>query len=198
MQKCLYAAKSQALKSFARVPSINYIDSVKLVDTGIDGIIVPHVETLKDLEKIKKSFLTNSKGGERSISPFVPRLKFSKIENKEIDPLIGILIESNLGIKNAYELISNDIVDFVYFGAYDLSIENNLPGKIFDDEILEKLKLITKISLEKNKNVMAICRNEEELKTLIEYGVSNPVFFVDTAILKNYLTNFYEKFKELE
>ena len=85
----------------------------------------------------------------------------------------------------------------MYFGAYDLSIENNLSGKIFDNKILEKLKFVTKYAKEKNKNVMAICRNKDELKILNECGVNYPVFTVDTALLKNSLSEFYEIFKEI-
>tara|TARA_B100000989_G_C19522426_1_gene464909 strand:- start:1735 stop:2463 length:729 start_codon:yes stop_codon:yes gene_type:complete len=198
VQKCLYAAKSQALKSFARVPSINYIDSVKLVDTGIDGIIIPHIENISDIEMIKKIYLTKSPGGERSISPFVPRLDFGNIKKQNINPLIGILIESNKGINNANQLISNEIVDFVYFGAYDLSIENNIDGDIFNKVIIKKLKLLLKESQKYKKQVMAICRDEKELSILVELGVALPVYSVDTSILKNSLNKFQNKFSNLK
>ena len=198
VQRCTYVAKSLDLISFARVPSINYIDTVKLVDTGINGLIIPHVESLQDINKIKNSFLSKEKDGDRSFSPFVPRFDFSKIESKNINPKIGILIESNLGVQNAFELISDDVVDFVYFGAYDLSIENNISGEIFNHKILEKLKCVTNYAKENNKNVMAICRNKDELKILNKYGVNCPVFTVDTALLKNSLSDFYEIFKEIQ
>ena len=43
-------------------------------------------------------------------------------------------------MKNLDLLLSNPKVDFVYFGAYDLSMEINKNGNIFDPVIIENLK----------------------------------------------------------
>ena len=47
------------------------------------------------------------------------------LKDKDIreNPFVGILIESKLGLKNLEHLLENSNIDFVYFGAYDLSIE---------------------------------------------------------------------------
>ena len=135
---------------------------------------------------IKKIYLTKSRGGERSISPFVPRLDFGNIKKQNINPLIGILIESNKGINNANQLISNEIVDFVYFGAYDLSIENNIDGDIFNKIIIKKLKLLLKESQKYKKQVMAICRDEKELSILVELGVGITVATVMIALYHSF------------
>ena len=50
------------------------------------------------------------------------------------------------------------MIDFVYFGAYDLSIEYEIPGQIFNDKILDNLKVLKKYALKNNKKVMAIYR----------------------------------------
>ncbi len=198
VQKCLYAAKSKGIESFARVPSLNFLEVVKLVDTGIDGVIIPHIESKKDLNLIKKHYLTPSLGGDRSISPFVPRLNFGDLNKKNINPLIGILIESNEGMKNSMDLISANFVDFIYFGAYDLSIENKIPGEIYHKRILDKLEQLTNLCIKFEKKIMAIYRNEKELSILKDLGITNPVFSVDTLVLKKSLEIASQSFKKLK
>ena len=66
--------------------------------------------------------------------------------------MLGILLESKLGISNAKTLIKNPNVDFVYFGAYDLSVELNKPGDIFDDDVVKNLKLVIETAKEFEKS----------------------------------------------
>ena len=95
--------------------------------------------------------------------------------------MLGILIESKSGMSNAKTLLQNPNVDFVYFGAYDLSVELNKPGDIFDDDVVKNLKLITETAKEFNKKVLSIYRNNHELETLINLGVQFPIASVDTS-----------------
>ena len=54
-------------------------------------------------------------------------------------------------------------IDFVYFGAYDLSVEINKPGQIFNPEIVNYLKKLIKYSKNYKKKILAIYRNKKEL-----------------------------------
>ena len=58
---------------------------------------------------------------------------------------LGILVESTIGIKNLSNLLSNKMIDFVYFGAYDLSVEYQILGQIFDEKILYDLRKLKKL-----------------------------------------------------
>ena len=50
IQNCLYTAKL-ALFTIARIPAHQYQNLVPVIDTGIDGILFPHIETKDELEK---------------------------------------------------------------------------------------------------------------------------------------------------
>ena len=68
--------------------------------------------------------------GNKSFSPFVTKYNYgNNARDLKENPYIGILIESLIGIKNSEELLKNPNIDFVYFGAYDLSVEIEKPGK---------------------------------------------------------------------
>ena len=180
IQNCLYTAKLASLFTIARIPTHQYQNLVPVIDTGIDGILFPHIETKYELEKaIEQTFCYPD--GKKSFSPFVPKYKYGSNTEEINNPMLGILIESKVGISYSKNLIQNPNVDFVYFGAYDLSVELNKPGDIFDDDVVKNLKFITETAKECNKKVLSIYRNNNELETLTDLGVQFPIASVDTS-----------------
>jgi 4-hydroxy-2-oxoheptanedioate aldolase len=197
IQNCIHSAKASSISTVARLPNDYYPYTVQVIDTGIDAIIFPHVETEDQLGKIvNQTFL--SPIGSKSFSPFVPRFNYGQDCNKDdMNPLLGILIESNLGVKNAEKLIENKNVDFVYFGAYDLSVELNKPGQIFEEDLIERLSYLVKISKKNSKKIMSIYRNEIELEILIKEGVDFPIASVDTSQFIKKLQNECEIYNKI-
>ena len=197
IQNCVLASKALKLKTIVRLPSTSYEEIVRIIDTGTDGILFPHIETEKDLELIiKKTFLPPI--GEKSLSPFVPKYNYGlTTEFDNTTPFLGILVESNIGIKNLPNLLSNKLIDFVYFGAYDLSIEYQMAGDIFDKKILDNLKYLKEIASKNNKKIMAIYRTKEELEILNDIGVDIPIASVDTNHIFKKLKNECDFFKKI-
>ncbi len=198
IQNCLYAANSSgSLLTIARIPTHEYQYIVQVIDTGIDGLLFPHVETKEQLDKIiNLTFLYPD--GNKSFSPFISRFKFGLDKKNKNNPLLGILIESKLGMKNLDLLLSNPKVDFVYFGAYDLSMEINKNGSIFDPEIIDNLKKLISTAKRFDKKIFAIYRNDNELKILFNLGVDYPIASVDTSNLVNKLREENLKYLELK
>ncbi len=181
IQECVFAARASSVCSVVRLPNDNYPNIVQIIDTGIDAILIPHVETEKQLnEIINQIFL--SPIGDKSFSPFVPKFNYGFYENDEVkNPSLGILVESQKGIDNAEILMKNSNVDFIYFGAYDLSVEISKPGDIFCKEILDILNYLITIAKKYNKKIMSLYRNKKELETLIQMKIDFPISSVDTS-----------------
>ena len=137
IQNCVLASKATKLKKLLS-DFISYEEIVRVIDTDIDGILFPHIEIQKDLEIIVKKLLPPI--GEK-VYLLVPKYDYGLKEGfQNTNLILGILVESSNGIRNLSNLLSNQIIDFVYFGAYDLSVEYQIPGQIFDQRILENLK----------------------------------------------------------
>ena len=92
------------------------------------------------------------------------------------------------------DLLDNSFVDFVYFGAYDLSVEIGLPGQIFSEEIKEQLIKLNKAAKKYNKKVFQFFRNKEELKFLQSLMIEYPISSVDTSHL---FQNLVVKYKNI-
>ena len=198
VQNCLNATKDSSTKTIVRFPNDSFPNLVQIIDTGVDAIIFPRIETEDQINKIiQQSFLFPI--GERSFSPFVPRFNYGSTKSEiNPNPSLGILIESCLGIQNLSSLLNNHYVDFIYFGAYDLSVELGKPGEIFDKEIIKNLEYLIEKAKIKNKKIMSIFRNKKELETLINMGVNYPVASVDTSQIMQKLTNVSEEYSEIK
>ena len=197
LQNIVFAAKSNNILSIARLPNINYPNISQIIDTGVDGILFPHVEEKSQLDNIIKETLLHPLGS-RGYSPFVPRFDYGLKKNSgSKDISIGVIIESIRGVENIEEILKSPIIDFIYFGAYDLSVELGKPGQIFSEEVIESLKIVTNLSNSYNKRSMAIYRNKSELEFLIKLDISFPIASVDTNILLNALINQKEIYENL-
>ena len=196
VQDCVFAAKSNSLLTVARIPNSSYQDIVQLIDTGIDAILFPHIETTSQLNEIIQNSLLPP-FGKKSFSPFVSKYNYGGLNKEFKENLsIGILIESVKGIDNAENLLQSPSIDFVYFGAYDLSVEIGKPGEIFNNEIINYLKILIGHAKQNKKKILAIYRNPKELDILLELGIELPVASVDTSHLMNKLkaeTSNYKK-----
>ena len=199
IQDCVFAAKSNNLFTIARIPSISFQNIVQIIDTGVDAILFPHIENNEQIDKIIKDTLLPPLGN-KSYSPFVTKYNYgSKAKDFKENPYVGILIESLSGIKNSEQLLRNPNIDFVYFGAYDLSIEINKPGQVFNDEILKYLTTVINNSKINKKPILSIYRNKKELDLLCKLGVNFPIASVDTSHLIQKLSDeseYYLKIKK--
>ena len=91
--------------------------------------------------------------------------------------------------------MQNSFVDFVYFGAYDLSVEINKIGNIYDPEIFKELVILSQLCKKYKKKSMAIYRNKEELEKLIKLNINYPIASVDTNIFLKSLTTQKEMYR---
>ena len=65
-------SKSLEIITIARLPSTNFDNISQIVDTGVDGILYPHVEERSQIDKfVQETFLPPH--GKRGFSPFVPK-----------------------------------------------------------------------------------------------------------------------------
>ena len=183
IQDCVFAAKSNSLFTIVRIPCKSFQYIVQIIDSGIDAILFPHIETTDQINKIIDETLLPPLGN-KSFSPFVTKYDYgNKAKDLKENPYIGILIESLIGIKNSKQLLKNPNIDFVYFGAYDLSVEIEKPGEIFNDDILEHLTTLIKNAKTHKKQILAIYRDKRELDLLCKLGVDFPIASVDTSHL---------------
>ncbi|MEJ8568682.1 HpcH/HpaI aldolase family protein [Elongatibacter sediminis] len=90
------------------------------LDSGAAGVIVPYVETRAEAEAAVAAARFPA-GGHRSAGS-VRALAEGLVECVAAKPVVGLMIESALGVENAAAIASVPEVDFVFIGPGDLAL----------------------------------------------------------------------------
>jgi 2-dehydro-3-deoxyglucarate aldolase/4-hydroxy-2-oxoheptanedioate aldolase len=92
------------------------------LDSGAKGILVPLVETAEEA-RLAVAFAKYPTAGKRSgggVRPLIDGFEAYFRENRE--PFIGVMIETDEGVRNAEEIAAVPGIDFVFLGTGDLAL----------------------------------------------------------------------------
>ncbi|HME24511.1 MAG TPA: aldolase/citrate lyase family protein [Acetobacteraceae bacterium] len=145
-QICI-ACLAAGLPAFVRVCAGALDEATRLLDNGALGIIVPHVDTKKQAQRIADAFHYppmghRSWGGPPPVYGYMPPhvSEAQKAINDEI--LTVVMIESPEGVKNADEIASVDGIDVLLIGSFDLTSELGIPGQMGHQKLIDAYQAV--------------------------------------------------------
>ena len=142
-QQLISTIQSKGIKAFVRVGENNTRIIKRVLDAGVDGIIVPMVSTKKEAQKAIDS-VKYPPIGKRGVG--LARAQkygfgFEEYKDDEADNIkLIVQIEHIDAINNLEEILSLDDIDGTFIGPYDLSGSMGKPGKYDDDDVKEVLQ----------------------------------------------------------
>ena len=185
-QQMVVSAQSEKCDAIIRTPRNDESDILKSLDIGSDGIIIPHVNTIEDVEKCI-GYSKYPPIGNRGYTPYTRSggysVKDSYKEDINKSSFVGVIIESKEGLDNIESIVSNEYIDMVYIGTYDISA--NLECSVNDKKVLDELKRCSKIIRDAGKSVGCLFHNQKELNFFKSIGINLLVYGVDSGILYN-------------
>ncbi len=142
IQTLALLAGYEEMTLLVRIPSLEYHHVARTLDLGVDGLVVPHVETAEEAEMLVRSSSYYPRG-ERgaSLAAKLARDPFLKIPDyldwagREI--LTVIQIETARGVSHADEILQIEGIDAVMIGPFDLSQSLGCPGEMNRPEVTE-------------------------------------------------------------
>ena len=118
-------------KTFVRLPDQSPTQIKRFLDIGADGIILPQVNSLEDVQEIGVHALYPPRGrrsvGISRAQGYGTTLAKSLCEQNY---LIFVQIETSAGVENIDAIVRSEVVDGVIIGPYDLSGSYGVPGEI--------------------------------------------------------------------
>ena len=129
------AAQSAGITPIVRVPGFQHFHASRVLDTGAQGIVVPHVDDIRTA----KNMVENVKYppiGKRSITGSLPQLDFVPTPVDEATKAINdatlliVMLETEEAVENAEAMAAIDGIDALLFGTNDLTIEMGIPGQM--------------------------------------------------------------------
>jgi 2-dehydro-3-deoxyglucarate aldolase len=189
-QKLILAIQSKGIKAYVRVGENNPRIIKRVLDAGADGIIVPAVNTKEDAIKAVKA-VYYPPFGERGVGlsraqnyGFGFDTYLDRINRKEIRLIVQI--EHYLAIENLDQILSQEGINGVFLGPYDLSASIGKPGGFTDPDVnklLESYERITKVYPHKWKGVHVIQPDAELLNHKLQEGYNFIAFSLDFFFL---------------
>jgi len=198
------SCKAADIDSIFRVPSKDCLYWItRYLDSGVQGLLVPHVETKQNVIRIietAKYYPLGKRGMalELAHSDFQVFRKASEImESANQETLIGIQIESVKAVEKIDELISVKGVDFAFFGPWDLSQSAGIPGEVENPKLIEIIRRA--INICQNHGVIsgiAVGNDINMAKTWIEEGVKMILISSDIGLIIEAGTMYTKKLKQ--
>ena len=183
-----------------RIPHNASWMSLQVLDQGAHGVMLPGARDKLGVDKFIRQIKFEPQG-ERGFSPFTKSGGFAnddlnyKQKANELTTTI-IIIENLEGINNLDEILELELIDIIYFGAYDLSQDLGFAGEIYN----EKLLSIVKPSIQKVLNADKyaggfVPQNTDEIKLVQDLGINFLTYNVDSSIVYNSVKKNIDMFK---
>jgi 2-keto-3-deoxy-L-rhamnonate aldolase RhmA len=122
-------------------------EATRLLDNGALGIVMPHVDTAKQAQRIADAFLyppagTRSWGGPPPVYGYMPPhvAEAQKEVNDEI--LTVVMIESPEAVENASDIAAVDGIDVLLIGSFDLTSALGIAGQMGHKKLIDAYETV--------------------------------------------------------
>src|SRR5690606_22180544 len=171
---------------FVRVPAVDHHLIGKLLDSGVNGIMVPHVESAYQIEMCKNAMYYpphGKRGYSSSVRQYAYGTKLPGDMPAEDKPLLFAQIESVEGVTEIESIAAADGVDVLFVGPSDLQLAlKNQTSKLIDyPAALEK---VANAAIHHNKKAGILLRDITQLDTMLKRGYTCIAVDSDIAILR--------------
>lgn len=128
------AAFDVGIAPLVRIPIGGFASATRMLDCGVMGILVPHVETADETREIVRR-LRFPPMGTRSVGLPRHQLNYAPVPTRDAAPalnastLIGVMLESPEAIERADEIAAVPGVDVVMIGTNDLCATMGIPSE---------------------------------------------------------------------
>lgn len=160
------AAESFGLPALVRVGDHAPIGILRALDTGAEGIVVPHVREPEDVAAIvraahyppvgNRGLATSTRAGGHGLTPLVDHLS-TAAENT----VVVLQIEDREALVHVSAMASSAHVDAVFVGPTDLSISLGHPGNLDHPEVMAAIDGIIGAVSEADHTVLGAFARDE-------------------------------------
>lgn len=179
-------ATDPGVETIARLAENDPTEAKLILDTGVDGVLVPMVETPEDAREVASStrFPPDGRrgfGGSRATGYGIDREGY--LETAE-SLLRLVQIETPRGVENAAEIASIPAIDGLFIGPSDLSLAMGTYGDWEEPRFLEAIERVVQAGRGADIGVGTVAGTPETVAERLEWGVDFLVAGVDVANLR--------------
>ena len=170
------AALDAGIVPLARVPNGEYSIATRLLDNGVLGIVVPHVDTAAEAREVVEK-LKYPPVGHRSMGGTGPHYSLRSASTGEAAAALNaanltvVMLETPTAIANAAEIATVPGVDVLLIGTNDLCAEMGIPGDFGNQRVADAYATMIEACRKGGKHPgMAGIYNEPIMRRYIDMG----------------------------
>ncbi|MMZ56469.1 2-keto-3-deoxy-L-rhamnonate aldolase [compost metagenome] len=179
-----------------RVASADFSFISKVLDLGVDGVMLPQVNTAEEAKRIVEASKF-APLGRRGVGGSCAADQYGKVDlhtfiQSENDRVLTIVqIETEQAVHNLDEIVDVDGVDLFYIGPFDLSQSLGLTGMMDHPHVVETIQRIIDKVQEKNKSVGMHGVSLDFIRFWRERGVRYFTYGMDNVLLAKGIEDVY-------
>ena len=160
--------------STCRVPYGRQEFILRIMDAGIMGIIVPHVNTREYAESVV-SFVKYPPLGRRGLGNYIRATGYGRLKGAEYiamansETMVTIQIEEPEGVENIDSIVKSPGVDCVFIGRNDLAASMGYPGNAGAPEVRKAVDRVVDAVLGAGLTLQVVS-DEKEAQSWIQRG----------------------------
>lgn len=141
--------KSLNMQVLIRPASKNAREILSCLETGADGLMIPHVKNVREMNEIIQAVYYPPIGS-RGASGYTRATSYGNVnfsdhmQKSNNNVFLGVLIESSEGLENISEIVKTGHISCVYFGTYDIALSLGLT-----DQRDKRIKTLVSKSIDK-------------------------------------------------
>ena len=166
--------QGNGMQALVRVNENNPVIIKQVMDAGADGVIVPMVNSIQDAEKAVASVRYPSKGSRGVGLSRAQNYGIGFTEYQEWlknDAVIIAQIEHINAVNELSGILNVPGIDGIIVGPYDLSASMGYPGEFDRADVVEALKRVDTVCLEKGRPLGFHVISSDHTKTLEKINV---------------------------
>lgn len=134
------ASLAVGISPIVRVPGKEHHHASRILDSGAQGIVVPHVDSVEEAERAV-AYCKYPPVGHRSVMGALPQFAYrgtpvaeaTSVANQET--LVIVMLETPQAIANAETIAAVPGLDVILIGTNDLCAEMGIPGEFNDSRV---------------------------------------------------------------
>ncbi|MDO9047631.1 MAG: aldolase/citrate lyase family protein [Methylobacter sp.] len=175
LENMIRAAECAGLTALVRVPGMDAGAILRALDSGAQGIVVPHVQSRAEAKAVVSASRYHPLG-QRGISggrtTGFGRLDLpTYFEQANAELLIAVMIEDRAGVENIDAIVSVPGIDLVLEGAIDLSQSYGVPGQAQHPEVQAAILTVADACRKHDVSFCAVPRLPEQGEYWLRRGV---------------------------
>jgi len=182
-------AHAAGISPIVRIPDLQYEYVTRLLDSGCQSLIVPHVKTGEEVRRFIEMAKYHPEG-KRGMAI----LMGANTEYEDVDPLaamahansntlLSVLIETAEAVENAEEILIPGI-DLVLVGHQDLTQHLGIPGQYDHPRLREANARVVKIAKERGIATAGAVSRPESMQTVVNSGAQFLLYGTDLILMR--------------